>query len=509
MRRVFFIFFALALALALGGCAHQKPDPNTAVMVIESSPLNLDPRIGTDAQSERIGELIFEGLLRRDENFKLQPRLAESWEIPDPLTYIFHLRRGVRFHNGRPMTSSDVKWTLDSMRNGGVRSAKTSAYRYIDRVEAPDGFTVIIRLKEPYAALLWNLSDGAIGIVPAGSGEELAQHPIGTGPFRFVSQAQDREVLIERNDQYWGKPAGLTRVRFNVVPDATTRALELRKGSADVEIDALPGDMVVALARQPQLLVERAPGTGYQYLAMNLRDPILKDVRVRQALAYAIDRGPILHYLWHDMARPANSVLPPQSWAYDPHAKVYPYDAAKARQLLEEAGYPAGPGGVRFHLTMKTSTDESTRLLCAVLQQQLRQVGIALDIRSYEFATFYADVVRGAFQLYSLRWVGGSNQDPDIFENAFDSASFAPRRANRGYYSNPEVDRLIAEARRSVDLSQRAAAYDRIQEILNEDLPYVNLWWADNVLVHTRRLENVQLSPDGSYGFLRDATLAY
>ncbi len=509
MRRVFFIFFALALALALGGCAHQKPDPNTAVMVIESSPLNLDPRIGTDAQSERIGELIFEGLLRRDENFKLQPRLAESWEIPDPLTYIFHLRRGVRFHDGRPMTSSDVKWTLDSMRNGGVRSAKTSAYRYIDRVEAPDGFTVIIRLKEPYAALLWNLSDGAIGIVPAGSGEELAQHPIGTGPFRFVSQAQDREVLIERNDQYWGKPAGLTRVRFNVVPDATTRALELRKGSADVEIDALPGDMVVALARQPQLLVERAPGTGYQYLAMNLRDPILKDVRVRQALAYAIDRGPILHYLWHDMARPANSVLPPQSWAYDPHAKVYPYDAAKARQLLEEAGYPAGPGGVRFHLTMKTSTDESTRLLCAVLQQQLRQVGIALDIRSYEFATFYADVVRGAFQLYSLRWVGGSNQDPDIFENAFDSASFAPRRANRGYYSNPEVDRLIAEARRSVDLSQRAAAYDRIQEILNEDLPYVNLWWADNVLVHTRRLENVQLSPDGSYGFLRDATLAY
>ncbi|MGC2210048.1 MAG: ABC transporter substrate-binding protein [Candidatus Korobacteraceae bacterium] len=509
MRRLFFLFSALALALAFGGCAHQKPDPNTAVMVIESSPLNLDPRIGTDAQSERIGELIFEGLLRRDEHFKLQPRLAESWEIPDPLTYIFHLRRGVRFHDGRPMTSADVKWTLDSMLNGSVRSAKTSAYRYIDRVEAPDDFTVIIRLKEPYAALLWNLSDGAIGIVPADSGEELAQHPIGTGPFRFVSQAQDREVVLERNNQYWGKPPGLARVRFNVVPDATTRALELRKGSADVEIDALPGDMVVALARQPQLLVERAPGTGYQYLAMNLRDPILKDVRVRQALAYAIDRGPVLHYLWHDMARPANSVLPPQSWAYDPSAKVYPYDAAKARQLLDEAGYPAGPGGVRFHLTMKTSTDESTRLLCAVLQQQLRQVGIALDIRSYEFATFYADVVWGAFQLYSLRWVGGSNQDPDIFENAFDSASFAPRRANRGYYSNPEVDRLIAEASRSVDLSQRAAAYDRIQEILNEDLPYVNLWWADNVLVHSRRLENVQLSPDGSYGFLRDATLAY
>jgi peptide/nickel transport system substrate-binding protein len=503
------VFLALALCLTLEGCSHQKPAADTAVMLIESSPLNLDPRIGTDAQSERIGELIFEGLLRRDDNFELKPRLAESWEVPDPLTYVFHLRHGVHFHDGRPMTSADVKWTLDSMLDGSVRSAKSSAYRYIDRVVASDDFTVVVHLKEPYAALLWNLSDGAIGIVPAGAGEELARHPIGTGPFRFASQAQDREVVLERNEQYWGKRPGLPRVRFNVVPDATTRALELRKGSADVEIDALPGDMVATFARQPQLQVERAPGTGYQYLAMNLRDPILQDVRVRQALAYAIDREPILHYLWRDLARPANSVLPPQSWAYDPRARVYPHDVAQAQRLLDEAGYPAGPNGVRFHLLMKTSTDESTRLFCAVLQQQLRQVGIALDIRSYEFATFYADVVRGAFQLYSLRWVGGSNQDPDIFENVFDSASFAPRRANRGYYSNPEVDRLIAEARRSVDLKQRAAAYARIQEILNEELPYVNLWWTDNVLVHTRRLENVQLSSDGSYGFLRDATLAY
>jgi peptide/nickel transport system substrate-binding protein len=477
-------------------------------MLIESSPLNLDPRIGTDAQSERIGELIFEGLVRRDENFELKPRLAESWQIPDPLTYIFHLRRDVRFHDGRAMTSADVKWTLDSLLTGRLRSAKTSAYRYIDRVETPDDFTVVIRLKEPYAALLWNLSDGAIGIVPNGSGEELARYPVGTGPFRFVSETPDREVVIERNPQYWGKPAGLARVRFNVVPDATTRALELRKGSADAEINALPGDMIPVLARQPQLVVERAPGTSYQYLAMNLRDPILKNIAVRQALAHAIDRAPIIHYLWHDMARPANSVLPPQHWAYDASAQAYPYDPAKARQLLEEAGYHSDPNGVRFHLAMTTSTDESTRLLCAVLQQQLRQVGIALDIRSYEFATFYADVVKGAFQLYSLRWVGGSNQDPDVYENLFDSASFAPKRANRGYYSNPEVDRLIAQGRGSVDEKQRTAAYTAIQETLNRELPYVHLWWSDNVLVHTRRLEDVHLTSAGNYDFLRDSTLA-
>ncbi len=496
----------LTLCAVLGGCNGHKPDPNTAVMLIESTPLNLDPRIGTDAQSERIGELIFEGLVRRDENFELKPRLAASWEISDPLTYVFHLRQDVRFHDGRPMTAADVKWTLDSLLSGKIRSAKTSAYRYVDRVEAQDAFTVVIKLKEPYAALLWNLSDGAMGVVPNGSGDELGRHPIGTGPFRFVSEAPDREVVIERNEQYWGKRAGLARVRFNVVPDATTRALELRKGSADAEINALPGDMIPVLAQQQHLIVERAPGTSYQYLAMNLRDPILKNVLVRQALAYAIDRETLIHYLWHDMARPANSVLPPQHWAYDASAKSYPHDAAKARELLDQAGLHANASGVRFHLVIKTSPDETTRLLCAVLQQQLRQVGIVLDIRSYEFGTFYADIVKGSFQLYSLRWIGG-NQDPDIFESVFDTSSFAPKRSNRGYYSNPEVDQLIAEGRRSVDEKQRTAVYIRIQELLNNDLPYVHLWWGDNVLVHTRRLENVQLAPAGNYDFLRDATL--
>ncbi len=499
---------AALFCLTLTGCTHSRPEPGTVVMLIESSPLNLDPRIGTDAQSERIGELIFEGLVRRQDDFTLAPRLAESWQIPDPLTYVFHLRRDVRFHDGHPLTSADVKWTLDSLLAGKVRSAKTSAYRYVDSVEAPDAQTVILRLKEPYAALLWNLSDGAFGVVEHGTTGEPGHKPIGTGPFRYQSEQPDREVVLERNDDYWGERAQIAQVHFKVVPDATTRALELRKGSADVEINALPADMLPVLERQPNLALERSPGTAYQYLAMNLRDPILRDVRVRQALALAINRAPIIESLWHGMARPANSVLPPQHWAYFAGAQNYDYDPTASQRLLDQAGYPAGADGVRFHLAMKTSTDETTRLFSAVLQQQLRAVGISLDIRSYEFATFYSDVTKGAFQLYSLRWVGGSNQDPDVFENVFDSASFAPKRANRGYYSNPEADRLIALGRRTVDLPTRTVAYHNLQALLNQDLPYIHLWWADNVVVHTRRLTGLTISPAGNYDFLRTARLA-
>jgi peptide/nickel transport system substrate-binding protein len=158
---------------------------------------------------------------------------------------------------------------------------------------------------------------------------------------------------------------------------------------------------------------------------------------------------------------------------------------------------------------MKTSTVESARLLAAVLQQQLRQVGIALDIRTYEFATFYSDVTKGAFQLYSLRWIGYSNQDPDIFEDAFHTASFAPRRANRGYYSNPQMDRLLEEGRRTVDQEQRKRIYSEVQRILARDLPYINLWYLDNVLVHSSRVRNVDLGPSADYQFLNTAELAH
>lgn len=500
--------FIVLLAVLLVGCSRAHPDPHTLTMIIESSPANLDPRVGTDAFSERIDELLFDSLVKRDEHFNLRPWVAERWEIPDPLTYVFHLRSDIRFHDGRQLTSRDVKWTIESMMNGTVLSSKsaTTSYQHLAAIETPDAQTIIFRMKEPDSGLLWNLSDGAIGIVPYGSGKEFAAHPIGSGPFKFVKNEQDNQVVLVRNDDYWGDKPKIERVRFAVVPDETTRALELRKGSADIEINSVSADMVRSLRRDPGLEIQQAPGTEMQYLALNLRDPILRDERVRQALAYATNIDPMIEYLWRNTARPADSVLPPEHWAYDSGLHPYPYDPTEARRLLDEAGYPM-KNGSRFHLVMKTSTQETSRLLAVIVQQQWREVGVDLELRSFEFGTFYSDIVRGAFQVYTLRWVGGANQDPEIFEYVFDSKSFAPRRANRSYYTNPRVDAWIEEGRNTLDQEKRKAIYAGIQRQILHDAPYIDLWYFDNVLVHTSRVRGLQLDPSGNYDFLRTAEI--
>jgi peptide/nickel transport system substrate-binding protein len=500
MRRL----LALTILAAFAGCHSAPRDPHTVVFLIESSPASLDPRIGTDGQSEHIDELIFDGLVARDANFNFTPALAESWEQPDPLTLIFHLRDGVRFHDGHPLTARDVVWSVDSMRSGQVVSPKASSYISINSVEARDPRTVVFHLKRADNFLLTNLSTGAFGVLPEGSGRDFWRHPVGTGPFRFVSQQIDQNVVLERNPLSWSSMPKIERVRFAVVPDATTESLELEKGSGDISINFLPIDALATLATRPNLAIEDVPGTQIQYLNFNLRDPLLQDARVRQAIACAIDRKLIIESLLRGHAQPAESLLPANHWAWTGDVAHYDYDPARAAHLLDDAGYHAGTNGVRFHLTMKTSTDEGTRLLAAVLQQQLAKVGIALELRSYEFATFYSDVNRGAFQMYSLRWIG--NEQPDIF-GVYATENFSPKGTNRSHYSNPTLDALLSEARQTPDTARRRAEYAQAQQILERDLPAVNLWYRNTVVVHNRRLTHVVPTPSGSYTFLETAEL--
>jgi peptide/nickel transport system substrate-binding protein len=496
-------------------------------VILESSPNNLDPRQGTDAQSERVGPLIFDALVKKDEHYNLRPWLATSWEQPDALTWVFHLRDGVRFQDGRPLEASDVVWTIESLIDpsltakllgGTLISPKAGAFANVDHAEARDRLTVVVHMKRPDAGLLFNMSDGLFGVVPRGAGADFGLHPVGSGPYKFVSQVQDKEVVVERFDGCWSRGLSINgeaphpeirRILFSVVPDTITSALELQKGSADAASNVLTPDMVYALREAPGLETATGPGSNVWYLNFNVADPALSDKRVRQAVAFAIDRAPIVAALWRGHATVADTLLPPGDWARASDADLpqYSYDPARAAALLQAAGFPAQADGVRLTLTLKTSTDEVTRLLAAVLQQQMRAAGIRLNIRSAEFGTFYSDVTKGAFQMYVLKWVG-SNEDPDIFRYMYSSAMFPPKGANRGHYVNARVDALLAKAAAETGPTdeveaRRRAEYVEVQKILADEMPSIPLWYPENEVVHTKRLERVVSRGDGNFDFLR------
>ena len=288
---------------------------------------------------------------------------------------------------------------------------------------------------------------------------------------------------------------------FRIVPDAIVRALELRKGSADVEMSSLSPDMIPVLAKQATLEVSERPGTNFAYLGMNMEDAILKHREVRQALAYATDRETLIKYLLRDEAKLASGLLPPNHWAYEPDVKKYGCDTEKAEKLLDAAGYGRKSDGVRFALTLKVSTEEQARTLGAALQEQWRKVGVKLEVHPEEIATLFADLGKGQFQICYLRWVGANN-DPDVFELVFNSKRIPPDGPNRGRYRNAQVDALTDGIRTEMNRAKRKELCSEVQKIVAEDLPYIPLWYTDVVSVHAKRLGEIGLTAAGDYEFL-------
>jgi peptide/nickel transport system substrate-binding protein len=268
-------------------------------------------------------------------------------------------------------------------------------------------------------------------------------------------------------------------------------------------MSSLAPDMIPVLRQQSSLEVTEQPGTNYAYVAFNFDDPILARRDVRQALALSTNREEIIRYLYRGQARLADGPLPSNSWAYEPDIARYGYDPQQAERLLDSAGLPrkADLAGMRLKLTLKTSTDEATRLLGAVLQEQWRKVGVDLELRSMEPATLFSDIARGDFELFTLRWIGANN-DPEFYEFAFSSKRFPPMGGNRGHYRNPEVDALLDQARVESDREKRRVLFGKVQKIIAEELPYLSLWFMDNVSVHRTRISGVRISPSGDYDFL-------
>ena len=495
----------LIAAGALAACRTAPPAPDRFITVaLQNSPTNLDPGVGLDEASQRIHQLLFSSLMKISDDLTIVPDLAVRFETIDSQTYTVGIPPGVRFHDGREMTSADVVYTFRRFLDKSFVSARKGAYTDLVAVDPVDRYTTTFRLRSPSATFSSNLT--FIGIVPEGSGASTARTPIGSGPYRLTEFVPDDHVTLTAFDGYYrGAPKNSGFV-FKIVPDETMRGLELRKGDVDLVVNDFGPDMVYTLQQMPQLKVVEGPGTDYAYIGLNLRDAILKDRRVRQAIGYAIDRQAIVQYLQRGQARLTPGMIPSMSWAYADDVFRFTHDIAKAKALLDEAGYPDPDGdgpAMRLHLTLKTSTSERYRVQAAALQQQLRQAGIDIEVRSSEFATMFSDVIRGNVQLYTLVFTGGSVADPDILRRVFHSTQTPPNGFNRARYSNPDVDALLDRATAALDPVDRRNAYVAAQRIIAADAPMLSLWARTNVAVAQSDLTGVTLSPVGDFDFLR------
>jgi len=489
---------ALLILVSLLGTACGPSDRRAALVVaVEEDPSSTDPRTGSDQASERLFHLLYRGLFVPGPSLEPVPDLAESCEILSPTRYRIRLRPGLRFSDGRPLTARDAAFTLRSVLDGSIASWRRGDLERLSRIEAPDDRTLDLTLREPFAPLLSVLN---LGILPEGTPSHPETPPPGSGPWRLRGHIARQWVFLEANP-FAERPPACPTLALKVVPDPVVRALELRRGGVDLVVNDLPPDAAAWFDR-PGFRLTRSPGANYAYLGLNCARPPLDRPAVRRALALAVDRDALLKYLQRGLGRPATGLLCPENWAYEPGLLPTPHDPETAARLLGAEGFAPDRDGVRLRLSYKTSMNKVSRQLAVAVQEDLRKIGVRAEIQSLEWGTFYGDVVKGDFDLYGLTWVGVA--DPDAFRLRFASSAVPPLGLNRGRYASPAVDALLETGSREADRAARRAAYSEVQRRLADDLPYISLWWPDNVAASRAGLAPFTIPPDGSFRFLAD-----
>lgn len=514
------ILLLTAAATILPGCRTRS---DAFVIALSGNISTLDP-IGAatvDAASERVRVLMFNSLVRKNEKFEYVPELASKIEpSPDGLAYTFTLRDGVVFHNSNALTSADAKYTLDTLLASGSGKASsffegTGASRqpFITGVEAPDARTLIIRLRKPWLSLLPNLVP--IAIIPNGSAASQKDTPVGSGPFKFTHFDNAQQVLdLEAFPQYWEGAPQFNVLRVRVISDANALQAELRTGR--IHIAPLPTnltpDALKSLGQDANLKVEQFPGANIVHITFNTENAPLNKVAMRQAIAYAIDREGIIRDLLLGQAKIAHSILPEESWAFAPGQR-YAYDPERAKKILDEAGMrdPDGDGPqmrLPSPIVFKISASSgAARQYSGVIQNQLKQVGIPIEIETVEANTLTDQQLKGNYQMTTGSWIGG-NQDPIFLKDLFASTSIPkPIGFNRSRYNNPELDPILQEAIDTSDRDKALSLYTRAQEIISRDVPMMPLWYPANMVVATKNVGNIKIDASGDWRFVRSLTV--
>lgn len=522
-RQIILVAVIIFNFIFLTACASRSKDAVTVALPEKFSGLDTLSNTGTDAAADRIRTLMFNSLVKKNDKFEYVGELAKDIKIGDDnLTVTFTLNDNVKFHNGKVLTSADAKYTFDALfkANGTKASSffdtaidetdpekkKTKMVPHITGIETPDAKTIVFKVGRPALVnqLLSNLV--TIPIIPEGTIEQQKTSPLGTGAFKFVSFDQVNSFIqLEAFADYWEGAANIKKLNVKTVADANALQAELQSGGVDIAPipNNLSPDALNSLGQLPTLKVEKFVGSNIDYIGFNTQQAPLNNIKVRQAIAFAVDREKIVKDLLRDQAKVAHSILPEESWAYSPGIK-YEYNPAKAKQLLQEAGYNGEVVKFKF-----SSGNSAVSQYAQVIQDELKRVGLNVEIEPLEAGTVREQLKTGQFQMNTGRWIGG-NQDPIFLKDLFASSEFPDKKENgrnRSRYSNPEFDRIVQEAIDSTDKAKAKELYAKAQELISRDLPYLTLWYPSNIVISNKKIGNVKINASGDWGFLRSVTV--
>jgi peptide/nickel transport system substrate-binding protein len=526
-RRAFFLYALFLMILVTTACRQQQSagttgpglkdaagEPAYGDALIEATigePSNLIPMLASDSASHSVSGLIFNGLVKYDTDLSVIGDLAESWDISkDGLVITFHLRKGVKWTDGKEFSAEDVMFGYRTIVDEKTPSAYKEDFLQVKKAEVIDRYTFRVTYAKPFAPAL--TSWGSLVVLPKHLLEgkdvtksDLVRNPVGLGPYKLARWVSGQELILESNKDYFEGRPYIDQYIYKVIPDTATTFLELKTGGID-----MMGLTPIQYTKQTDtpffrnnFQKYRYPAFQYTHLAFNQKHPWFSDKRVRQAIAYGIDKNEIVDVVLFGLGRPATGPYVPNTWPYNPNVKKYDYNPEKAKELLKEAGWQDSDGdgildkdGKPFRFTILTNVGNNLRKNTAtIIQSRLEKIGIKVNIRTVEWSTFVNQFIdKKRFEAVLLGWSIGLDADQyDIWH----SSKTREKELNFISYRNPEVDELLEQGRRTFDIEKRKKAYYRIQEILAEEVPYVFLYVPDATPVVHARIKGITPTPIG------------
>lgn len=513
---------ASLLTLIATGLVACKTSPtqqseNALIFGKPKDAVTLDPADVTDGESSAVSVNIFETLVRfEDEKTTVKPWLATEWKISeDKLTWTFKLKSGVKFHDGTPLNAEAVKFNYDRQKNANNPHRHKGKFEYwnllfhnVDSIEAPDELTVVFKLKKPDATFLTNLGVFSMGISSPAAikkfGVDYFKNPVGTGPYKFKTWLKDEKILLQKNNEYWGDKSDLNLLIFRPIPDNSVRLLELESKSIHV-LDGINPDDVERIQNNQDLILKKQAGLNVGYLAMNTLKKPFDNKKVRLAINYAINKSALIQAFFSkgQLGQVAKNPLPPTVWGYNNDIQDYEYDPGKAKELLAEAGYAEGIETTLWVMPLARPYMPQPKRIAEAIQKDLKQVGIETKIVTYDWGTYLEKLSNGEHDMAMAGWIG-DNGDPDNFlytlldkENTKKGSA-----ANYAFYKSEPVHELLVKAQQIYDQSERSKLYGKAQEIVHEDVPWVTLFHATQIIAMQKNVQGYKLHPVGEKRFM-------